>query len=171
MITATNRNLQDAIAAGTFRSDLFYRLNVFPLTVPPLRERREDIPTLVRYFAQRYARRMNRHIESVSAETIAALERYHWPGNVRELENLIERAVILSPSPVLHIPISELKANPDGRATGLATLAEAEREHIVRALEEARWVLGGAKGAAALLGMKRTTLQSRMQKLGISRPR
>ena len=154
-----------------FRSDLFYRLNVFPLSVPPLRERPEDIATLVRYFAQRYARRMNRHIETVSAETIAALERYHWPGNIRELENLIERAVILSPSPVLHIPLSELKSNPDGHAAGLPTLAEAERDHILRALEESKWVLGGPKGAAAMLGMKRTTLQSRMQKLGISRPR
>jgi len=172
VVSATNRDLARLVDSGGFRSDLFYRLNVFPLTVPPLRERRDDIPTLVRYFAQRYARRMNRHIETVSTETIAALERYHWPGNVRELENLIERAVILSPSPVLHIPLSELKSNPDGHATGgLATLAEAERDHIVRALEESKWVLGGAKGAAALLGMKRTTLQSRMQKLGISRPR
>ena len=171
VVSATNRDLARLVESGGFRSDLFYRLNVFPLSVPPLRERRDDIPTLVRYFAQRYARRMNRHIETVSTETIAALERYHWPGNVRELENLIERAVILSPSPVLHIPLSELKSNPDGHATGLATLAEAERDHIVRALEESKWVLGGAKGAAALLGMKRTTLQSRMQKLGISRPR
>jgi formate hydrogenlyase transcriptional activator len=171
LVAATNRDLARMVENGTFRSDLFYRLNVFPLAVPPLRERREDIATLVRYFVQRYARRMNRHIESVSTETIAALERYHWPGNVRELENLIERAVILSPSPVLRIPLSELKSNPDGHAAGLATLAEAERDHILRALEEAKWVLGGPKGAAALLGMKRTTLQSRMQKLGISRPR
>jgi len=171
VVAATNRDLARMVENGTFRSDLFYRLNVFPLNVPPLRERREDIATLVRYFAQHYASRMNRHIESVSTETIAALERYHWPGNVRELENLIERAVILSPSPVLHIPLSELKSNPDGHAAGLPTLAEAEKDHIVRALEESRWVLGGPKGAAALLGMKRTTLQSRMQKLGISRPR
>jgi formate hydrogenlyase transcriptional activator len=144
---------------------------VFPVAVPPLRERREDIANLIRYFAQRYARRTNRHIETVSAETVAALERYHWPGNIRELENLIERAVILSPSPVLHIPLSELKSNPDGRAAGLPTLAEAEKDHILRALEESKWVLGGPKGAATLLGMKRTTLQSRMQKLGITRPR
>ncbi|PYU28435.1 MAG: Fis family transcriptional regulator, partial [Acidobacteria bacterium] len=166
-----NRDLARMVENGAFRGDLFYRLNVFPLDVPPLRERPEDIATLVRYFAQRYARRMNRHIETVSTETIAALERYHWPGNIRELENLIERAVILSPSPVLHIPLSELKSNPDGHTAGLATLAEAEREHILRALEESKWVLGGPKGAAAVLGMKRTTLQSRMQKLGISRPR
>jgi formate hydrogenlyase transcriptional activator len=171
VVAATNRDLGRMVESGAFRGDLFYRLNVFPLSVPPLRERSEDIATLVRYFAQRYARRMNRHIESVSAETIAALERYHWPGNVRELENLIERAVILSPSPVLHIPLSELKSNPDGRTAGLATLAEAERDHILRALEESKWVLGGPNGAAAALGMKRTTLQSRMQKLGISRPR
>jgi formate hydrogenlyase transcriptional activator len=171
VVAATNRDLARLVEKGAFRSDLFYRLNVFPLAVPPLRERREDIATLVRYFAQRHARRMNRHIETVSTETIAALERYHWPGNVRELENLIERAVILSPSPVLHIPLSELKSNPDGQTAGLATLAEAEKDHILRALEESKWVLGGPKGAAALLGMKRTTLQSRMQKLGISRPR
>jgi formate hydrogenlyase transcriptional activator len=171
VVAATNRDLARMVENGTFRNDLFYRLNVFPLTVPPLRERREDIATLVRYFAQHYASRMNRRIETVSTETIAALERYHWPGNVRELENLIERAVILSPSPVLHIPLSELKSNPDGHAAGLATLAEAEKDHILRALEESKWVLGGPKGAAALLGMKRTTLQSRMQKLGISRPR
>ena len=171
VVAATNRDLARMVENSAFRSDLFYRLNVFPLSVPPLRERPEDIATLVRYFAQRYARRMNRHIETVSAETIAALERYHWPGNVRELENLIERAVILSPSPVLHIPLSELKSNPDGHTAGLATLAEAERGHILRALEESKWVLGGPKGAAVALGMKRTTLQSRMQKLGISRPR
>ena len=171
VVAATNSDLARMVEKGAFRSDLFYRLNVFPLAVPPLRERREDIATLVRYFVQRYARRMNRHIETVSTETIAALERYHWPGNVRELENLIERAVILSPSPVLHIPLSELKSNPDGHTAGLPTLAEAERDHILRALEESKWVLGGPKGAAALLGMKRTTLQSRMQKLGISRPR
>lgn len=171
VVAATNRDLARMVETAAFRSDLFYRLNVFPVAVPPLRERPEDIATLVRYFAQRYARRMNRHIETVSTDTIAALERYHWPGNVRELENLIERAVILSPSPVLHIPISELKSNPDGHAIGLATLAEAERDHILRALEESKWVLGGPKGAAAMLGMKRTTLQSRMQKLGISRPR
>ena len=171
LVAATNRDLARMVENGEFRSDLFYRLNVFPLSVPPLRERPEDIATLVRYFAQRYARRMNRHIETVSAESIAALERYHWPGNIRELENLIERAVILSPSPVLHIPLSELKSNPDGHTTGLPTLAEAEKDHILRALEESKWVLGGPKGAAAMLGMKRTTLQSRMQKLGISRPR
>ena len=171
VVAATNRDLARMVESGAFRSDLFYRLNVFPLTVPALRERPEDIATLVRYFVQRYARRMNRHIETVSTETIAALERYHWPGNVRELENLIERAVILSPSPVLHIPLSELKSNPDGHSGGLATLAEAERGHILRALEESKWVLGGPKGAAAALGMKRTTLQSRMQKLGISRLR
>jgi formate hydrogenlyase transcriptional activator len=171
LVAATNRNLANMVESGAFRNDLFYRLNVFPLSVPPLRDRPEDIAMLVRYFAQRYSRRMNRHIETVSSETIAALERYHWPGNIRELENLIERAVILSPSPVLHIPLSELKSNPDGQTTSLATLAEAERDHILRALEESKWVLGGPNGAAAMLGMKRTTLQSRMQKLGISRPR
>jgi len=144
---------------------------VFPLVLPPLRERRDDIATLVRYFAQGYARRMSKRIETVPAETLAAMERYHWPGNVRELENLIERAVILSPGTVLRVPLAELKPLHDGRGAGLSTLAEAEREHILRALEESAWVLSGSHGAAARLGMKRTTLQSRMQKLGITRPR
>jgi len=171
VVAATNRDLGRMVESGEFRSDLFYRLNVFPLHVPPLRERREDIPTLVRYFAQRYARRMNKHIETIPAETLAALERYHWPGNVRELENLIERAVILSPGQTLRVPLSELKPMLDSRAIGLSTLAEAEREHIIKALEESHWILGGPHGAATQLGMKRTTLQSRMQKLGISRPR
>jgi formate hydrogenlyase transcriptional activator len=154
-----------------FRPDLFYRVNIFPLVVPPLRERREDIPALVRYFAQKYARRMNRRVETVRADTLSALERYRWPGNVRELENLIERAVILSPAQVLRVPLAELKNTRDGAATEFATLAEADREHILRALEESDWVLGGPEGAAARLGMKRTTLQSRMQKLRIARPR
>jgi formate hydrogenlyase transcriptional activator len=171
VVAATNRDLTRLVQEALFRPDLFYRVNIFPLVVPPLRERREDIPALVRYFAQKYARRMNRRVETVPAETLSALERYHWPGNVRELENLIERAVILSPAQVLRVPLAELKNTRDGATTDFATLAEADREHILRALEESDWVLGGPEGAAARLGMKRTTLQSRMQKLRIVRPR
>ena len=171
VIAATNRDLSQLVEADRFREDLFYRLNVFPVTAPPLRERRDDIAILVRYFAQKYAQRMNRRIETVPVETLATLQRYRWPGNVRELENLIERAVILSPGPVLRVPLTELKPSRESRPTAAATLAEAEREHILRALEEKKWRLGGPQGAAAKLGIKRTTLQSRMRKLGIMRPR
>jgi formate hydrogenlyase transcriptional activator len=158
------------VADRQFRGDLYYRLNVFPLTVPPLRERREDIPLLVRYFTQKFARRMNKHVETIPADAMTALSRYHWPGNIRELENLIERAVILSQGAELHVPLTELKSSARLGAQPVATLEAAEREHILRALQEANWVIGGPSGAAAKLGMKRTTLQSRMQKLGIARP-
>jgi formate hydrogenlyase transcriptional activator len=172
LVAATNRDLTRMVADKEFRSDLYYRLNVFPLTVPPLRERREDIPALVRYFAQTFARRMNKRIETVPADVMTALTRYHWPGNIRELENLIERAVILSQGPELRVPLAELTATSPADGDGsLATLEAAEREHILRALRETNWVLGGPKGAAVRLGLKRTTLQSRMRKLGITRPR
>ncbi|WP_447975092.1 sigma 54-interacting transcriptional regulator [Nitrospira sp. Kam-Ns4a] len=168
LVAATNRDLAQMVAERQFRSDLYYRLNVFPITVPPLRDRREDIPMLVRYFAQKFARRMDKRIERIPAETMRALTRYAWPGNVRELENLIERAVILSEGPELYVPLTEpAPAAPDAR---VGTLEAAEREHILRALHESNWVIGGPQGAAARLGMKRTTLQSRMQKLGIVRP-
>jgi formate hydrogenlyase transcriptional activator len=171
LVAATNRDLDAMVAARTFRSDLFYRLRVFPLIMPPLRVRQEDIPTLVRYFVQKHARRMNRAVETIPSETLDQLVRYSWPGNIRELENLIERAVIVSPGPVLRVPLSELKP-PAEPATGeLLTLAAAEREHILKALEATNWVLAGTRGAAAKLGMKRTTLQSRMQKLGLARLR
>ncbi len=172
LVAATNRNLAEMVQAGIFRSDLYYRLSVFPLTVPPLRERPEDIPLLVRYFAQKYARQMDRQIESIPTEVLQELIRYPWPGNVRELQNLIERAVILSPGPALRLPLSELRQpplTPDPPAHPV-TLQEAEREHILRALQQARWVIGGPSGAARLLGLKRTTLQSRMRKLGLVRP-
>jgi formate hydrogenlyase transcriptional activator len=170
VVAATNRDLATMVASREFREDLYYRLNVFPIVLPPLRERREDIPALVRYFAQRYSRRMNKRIESIPSEAMEALLRYPWPGNIRELENFIERAVILTSGPVLHLPLGELKpAGGDGAASGL-TLEAAEREQIVRALRETNWVLGGPRGAALRLGVKRTTLQSRIQKLGISRP-
>jgi formate hydrogenlyase transcriptional activator len=171
LVAATNRDLTQMVADKEFRSDLYYRLNVFPIVVPPLRDRPEDIPLLVRYFAQKYARRMNKRIESIPADTMTTLSKYHWPGNIRELENLIERSVILSVGPDLHVPLAELKMTATASSTGVATLETAEREHILRALQEAQWVIGGESGAAARLGMKRTTLQSKMQKLSISRPR
>jgi formate hydrogenlyase transcriptional activator len=168
LVTATNRDLNAMVTAREFRQDLFYRVNVFPIHLPPLRERPEDIPALVRYFAQKYARRMDRHIETIPSEAMEALTRWSWPGNVRELENFIERAVILTRGPVLQVPMGELRGAADTVGPP-ATLAAAERDHILRVLEETGWVIGGAKGAAAKLGMKRTTLQSKMRKLGISR--
>jgi len=170
LVAATNRDLGQMVADKQFRSDLYYRFNVFPLTVPPLRERREDIPPLVRYFAQTFARRMNKRIETVPAEAMTALSAYHWPGNVRELANLIERAVILSPGDDLRVPLAELKSGAKPETQPVATLESAERAHILRALREAKWVIGGPAGAAAKLGMKRTTLQSKMHKLGLVRP-
>jgi formate hydrogenlyase transcriptional activator len=166
LVAATNRNLAQMVEESLFRSDLYYRLNVFPVLVPPLRERAEDIPLLVRYFVQKYARRMDRRIETISAEEMEALIRYHWPGNVRELENLIERAVILSPGPELRVPVAELKQPSD--APSCLTLEAAEREHIIRVLRETNGVVGGPRGAATRLGMKRTTLQSKMRRLDIS---
>ena len=170
VVAATNRDLPQMVEERLFRSDLYYRLNVFPITVPPLRERAEDIPLLVRYFAQKHARRMDRRIETIPTEEMEALTRYHWPGNVRELENLIERAVILSRGPALHVPLPEDRLSGDAPAASPVTLEAAEREHILRTLRDTNWVIAGPNGAAARLGMKRTTLQSRMSKLGISRP-
>jgi formate hydrogenlyase transcriptional activator len=170
LVAATNRDLAEMVAARTFRSDLYYRLRVFPLHMPPLRERQEDIPALVRYFVEKHARRMNRAVETIPAETLDHLVRYPWPGNIRELENLVERAVIVSPGPVLRVPLSELKT-PAEPITDNLTLRAAEREHILKALEATNWVLAGPRGAATRLGMKRTTLQSRMRKLGVIRNR
>jgi formate hydrogenlyase transcriptional activator len=167
LVAATNRDLTQMIADREFRSDLYYRLSVFPLLLPPLRERTADIPKLVRYFAQKYARRMNKRVESIPADAMEALVRYAWPGNVRELENLIERAVILTRGTSLEIPLAELRAAPE--STNAVTLEDAERDHIRRVLEQAGGVVGGPNGAAARLGMKRTTLQSKMKKLGIAR--
>ena len=184
LVAATNRDLAKMVAEREFRSDLYYRLNVFPITLPPLRERREDIPLLVRYFAQKAARRMSKRIETISADVMAALCRYPWPGNIRELENFIERAVILSRGATLHVPLAELKlpaesaeplpapaAPPPPPATGGTTLEAAERDLILRALRDANWKVGGPKGAAARLGISRTTLHSKMRRFGISRPR
>jgi len=169
LVAATNRDLDKMVAAQTFRSDLYYRLSVFPLVMPPLRERQDDIPALVRYFVQKYARRMNRSVETIPSETLDLLVQYAWPGNIRELENLIERAVILSPGTVLRVPLGDLKIPSEPAAGELLTLEAAERAHILKALEATNWVLGGTRGAASRLGMKRTTLQSRMQKLGVTR--
>ena len=157
LVAATNRDLAEMVAARTFRNDLYYRLHVFPLVVPPLRERQEDIPALVRYFVQKYARRMNRAVETIPTETLDVLVHYAWPGNIRELENLIERAVIVSPGPVLRVPLSEMKLPTEPTGGDTLTLKAAEREHIMRALEATGWVLAGPRGAAARLGMKRTT--------------
>lgn len=170
VIAATNRDLKGLVESKQFRSDLYYRLNVFPITVPPLRDRREDIPTLVRYFTQHYAVRMKKNIQAVPAATLDLLARYAWPGNIRELENLVERSVILTQGMDLQVPISELQTEPNEHVSGATTLEEVEREQILRALRDTKWVIGGPKGAAAWLGLKRTTLQSKMQKLGISRP-
>jgi len=171
LVAATNRDLSQMIADREFRSDLYYRLNVFPLSLPPLRERTADIPKLVRYFTQKYARGMNKRIDTIPAQTMEALTRYAWPGNVRELENLIERAVILSRGTALEIPLSELRSTAESLPPGARpiTLEDAERDHITRALEQSGGMVGGPNGAAARLGMKRTTLQSKMKKLGIAR--
>ena len=172
LIAATHRDLADMVKQGTFREDLYYRLKVFPIPVPALRQRAEDIPQLVRHFTALHARRMNRRIDDIPAETMDALVRYRWPGNVRELQNFIERAVILSPHGVLRAPVVELEpfsAHQEATAP-LSGLAEVERDHILRALEASKWVIGGRNGAAARLGMKRTSLVYRMRKLRISRP-
>jgi formate hydrogenlyase transcriptional activator len=170
LIAATNRDLEEMVAEREFRSDLYYRLNVFPIRIPPLRERREDIPLLVHYFAQRFAKRLRRPIESISRESMEMLCRWSWPGNVRELQNVIERAVILSQGTVLTVPRSEFES-PSPPTSSPLTLEDAERDHILRALEQTGWVIGGASGAAARLGLKRTSLVSTMRRLGIVRPK
>jgi formate hydrogenlyase transcriptional activator len=170
LIAATNRELAQEVADHLFRSDLYYRLNVFPIRVPALRERREDIPDLVRYFVHKFAIRMKRNIESIPTETMEALMQWWWPGNVRELENLIERSVILTQGNVLNVPLAELHSHVDvGSNQPSQTLNNAEREHIIRVLSETNGVLSGPQGAAQRLGLKRTTLQSKMQRLKITR--
>jgi formate hydrogenlyase transcriptional activator len=172
-IAATNRDLSTMVDGQRFRSDLYYRLNVFPVYVPPLRERTEDIPFLVRHFAQHFARLMKKQIDTISSDTMNALTRYPWPGNIRELQNVIERAVILSPGKELKVPSADLKPRlaENGSANGFLTLEEVERRHILAVLDQTNWVFSGPYGAAARLGIKRPTLQFRMHKLGISRPR
>jgi formate hydrogenlyase transcriptional activator len=170
LVAATNRDLARMVADGLFRSDLYYRLNVFPIVLPPLRERPDGIPSLVRHFTHQFARRMGKRIETIPTATMDALVRYSWPGNVRELQNVIERAVILSPGPTLQVPLSDLKSIDEMTPHPAVTLADAEREHILGALRQSGWVLSGPTGAAALLGMARSTLQWKMKKLGICRP-
>jgi formate hydrogenlyase transcriptional activator len=180
LIAATNRDLKAMVEEQRFRSDLYYRLNVFPIRVPSLRERNEDIPMLVRHFVKEFSRRNQRVIDTIPSETMQALIRYRWPGNIRELQNVIERAVIISRGPVLNVALAGL--TPDVASTsapGVTTvksasqeslremLEETERNRILRALEEANGVVAGPNGAAARLGVKRSTLQLRMQKLGI----
>ncbi|MGB2590705.1 MAG: sigma 54-interacting transcriptional regulator [Candidatus Acidiferrum sp.] len=191
VVAATNGDLSKLVAERAFRNDLFYRLNVFPIQIPALRERLEDIPLLVRYFVQKFSRRLNKTVAYIPADAMETLTNYPWPGNIRELENFIERAVLLSPGRELRVPVSELKADdsanheesaaasessvsvpgPKGHSgASISTLEEAERQHILRALRQTQWRIAGPKGAAVLLAMKRTTLQARMRKLGIRRP-
>ncbi len=169
LIAATNRNLTQMVTDGEFREDLYYRLKVFPLTVPPLRDRREDIPLLVRYFVKKHAARMNKRIETIPPDAMNALIHWHWPGNIRELGNFLERAMILTRGPILHVPLSELKFVAEVEPPTEATLEATERGAIVRVLRETRGLIGGPGGAAVRLGVKRTTLTAKMRKLGISR--
>jgi formate hydrogenlyase transcriptional activator len=169
LVAATHRNLVEMVKRNEFRSDLYYRLNVFPIPLPPLRERREDIPALVEHFVEIYGRRMNKQIEYISPETMRALTSYHWPGNIRELQNFIERSVIVTSGDTLQPPLASLTSAAEVQPVGAITLEDAERDHIRKALEQTRWVVAGPNGAAARLGIKRSTLYFRMQKLGISR--
>jgi formate hydrogenlyase transcriptional activator len=182
LIAATNRDLEAMVSEQKFRSDLFFRVNVFPVHVPPLRERQGDIPLLVRHFTQQFSRRMNKVIETIPSAAMDALSRYHWPGNIRELQNVIERAVIISTSPALSVDVTDLKfskaSHPEERAAALNSktngalrdvLKETERQQILRALTQCNWIVAGPNGAAERLGMKRSTLRLRMHKLGISR--
>jgi formate hydrogenlyase transcriptional activator len=169
LVAATHRNLVDMVKRNEFRSDLYYRLNVFPIPLPPLRARHEDIPALVEHFVEIYARRMGKQIERIAPETMSALLSYQWPGNIRELQNFIERSVILTSGNVLHPPLASLNSAAEAESLGPVTLEDAERDHIRKTLEQTRWVVAGPNGAAARLGIKRSTLYFRMQKLGISR--
>jgi formate hydrogenlyase transcriptional activator len=171
IVAATHRDLKQMIAQGLFRSDLFFRLNIFPVALPPLRERRDDIPLLVNAFVSDCVRRMNRRVETVPDETMKALTQYSWPGNIRELQNFIERAVIMSPRSSLVAPLDSLTATEQTIPGAPRTLAQAESTCILEAIKEADWVIGGPKGAAKRLGIKRTTLIGKMRKLGLTRSR
>src|ERR1700723_993088 len=168
LVAATHRNLVDMVKRNEFRSDLYYRLNVFPIPLPPLRARREDIPALVEHFVEIYARRMSKQIEQISSEAMSELISYPWPGNIRQLQNFIERSVILSSENVLRPPSLKAAAEPESKKA--VTLEEAERDHICKTLETTRWVVAGPNGAAARLRIPRSTLYYRLQKLGIERP-
>jgi len=170
LVAATNRDLKQMVAQKEFRSDLYFRLNIFPVGVPPLSQRRQDIPLLVQAFVTQCAQRMNRHIDTIPEETMNGLMRYDWPGNVRELQNFIERAVILSPGAVLCAPLESLCGAELVTPSGPVTLEQAESVHILKTLRDTKWVIGGPRGAAERLGLKRTTLISKMRRLGLSRP-
>jgi formate hydrogenlyase transcriptional activator len=170
LVAATNRDLTEMVSRGEFRSDLYYRLNVFPIMLPPLRERREDIPVLVTHFVEIFCRRMGKQIKHIPPETMSALSSHWWPGNIRELQNLIERAVILSNLGVLPNPLPTTASKDATTSPAATTLRDSERALILHTLEAVGWVIGGPKGAAAKLGLKRTTLICKMQKLGIFRP-
>ena len=173
IVAATNRDLEHMVEEGSFRSDLYYRLNVFPITIPPLRDRAEDVPALANHFVAKYARRMGRKPPAISDAVMAALKHWTWPGNIRELQNVIERAVILSPGSTLELPLRDIQPRSERgapKAPSTTTFNDAEREAILRALREAGGVIAGPKGAAARLGLRRTTLQSKMRRLGIQRP-
>jgi formate hydrogenlyase transcriptional activator len=169
LVAATNRDLTKMVKQGEFRIDLYYRLNVFPVALPPLRERRDDIPALVAHFVDVYSRRMGKQIDEIPTQTLSALSSYQWPGNIRELQNMIERAVILSNEGVLPNPLPKAEAQ-DAISPATTTLRDSERTLILSTLESVGWVIGGPKGAATKLGLKRTTLIHKMEKLGISRP-
>ena len=169
LVAATHRNLVEMVKRNEFRSDLYYRLNVFPIPLPPLRARREDIRALVEHFVEIYSRRMGKQIEQISPETMSELTSYPWPGNIRELQNFIERSVILTSGNVLESPLASLRNAAEAESLGPITMEDAERDHIRKTLEQTRWVVSGPNGAAARLGIKRSTLYFRMQKLGISR--
>ncbi len=172
LIAATNRDLAQMVAEKQFRSDLYYRLKVFPIFAPPLRDRAGDIPVLVRHFVSAHSRRMGKAIETISQETMNALTRWPWPGNIRELENFLERAVILTRGTVLYVPLAELETNAaeeEAQLDSSPTLQAAERDHILRVLRETKGQIGGSDGAAERLGLKRTTLNSKLKKLGIER--
>jgi chemotaxis protein methyltransferase CheR len=169
VIAATNRNLEEEVRKGRFREDLWYRLNIFPITVPPLRERMEDIAIMVDFFVDKISRRLGKSIEIIPVSVMNALRDYHWPGNVRELENVLERAVINSSGPKLHL-VDELKTPPKDLKTAKKTLEAVERDYIVRVLEQTHWKVSGKNGASEILGLNRSTLRARMRKLGIHQP-
>jgi chemotaxis protein methyltransferase CheR len=169
VIAATNRRLEEEVRKGRFREDVWYRLNIFPITVPPLRKRSEDIPLLVEYFVDIIAKRLGKSIESIPTTVMDALQNYHWPGNIRELENVLERAVINSSEPKLRL-IDDLKKPAKDPTKADRPLADVERDYIVRVLEQTHWKVSGKNSAAEILGLERSTLRARMRKLGIQKP-